>query len=458
MSEAREPPYPSAAYAAYVIGVLFLAFLMAYLDRQIITLLLPSLKADLGVSDTEVSLVQGMAFAAVYGLAGLPAGWLSDRANRRNLLVAGVVVWSLATMACGLATNYWQLVLGRMGVGLGEACLSPAAVSIMADYFRPAQRGRAMSAVQAATPIGSASALFFGGMLLTTLASGQDLAHLVPEGWATWKVVFLVTGAPGLVVALLVATLKEPPRRSHGVKAASPGADGPRIGLLEFFRAHPTTMALFFCTCGVFMILSYAMGSWAPTVLMRIHGLSPREAGAIYGSILLISSVTGGLTSGVVADALVRRFPLSGRMLVPLIGLPIEICALTVFTIGDSTTVIIPALAVSAFTTAFISGNWHPAIQDLAPNHLRGRMIAILLLVGMILGLGCAPTLVALVTDQVFKDEMMLQKSLGVVAISAATTGLLLAANLPRRYAAARRSIQAQPTPTIPVAAEPARA
>ena len=455
MSEAHEPPYPSARYAAYVIGVLFLAFLMAYLDRQIITLLLPSLKADLGVSDTEVSLIQGMAFAGVYAIAGLPAGWISDRANRRNLIVAGVVVWSLATMACGLATNYWQLVLGRMGVGLGEACLSPAAVSIMADYFRPHQRGRAMSAVQVATPIGSASALFFGGMLLTTLASGDGLARLVPEGWPAWKVVFLVIGAPGLVVALLVASLKEPVRRNQAVAV---GSDGPKITLTEFFRAYPGTMALFFTTCGVFMILSYAMGSWAPTVLMRIHGLSPREAGTIYGSILLISSVAGGLTSGVVADALVRRFPLSGRMLVPLIGLPIEICALTTFTFADSVTVVISALAVSSFTTAFISGNWHPAIQDLAPNHLRGRMIAILLLVGMILGLGSAPTLVALVTDQVFKDEMMLQKSLGVVAISAAATWLLLAANLPRRYAAARRSIHTEARPTIPAAAEPARA
>ena len=457
MSEAQEPPYPSARYSAYVIGVLFLAFLMAYLDRQIITLLLPSLKADLNVSDTEVSLIQGMAFAGVYAIAGLPAGWISDRANRRNLIVAGVLVWSLATMACGLATNYWQLVLGRMGVGLGEACLSPAAVSIMADYFRPSQRGRAMSAVQVATPIGSASALFFGGMLLTTLASGDGLARLVPEGWAAWKVVFLVIGAPGLVVALLVASLKEPVRRTQNVKAAS-ADDAPKIGFVAFFRAHPGTMSLFFCTCGVFMILSYAMGSWAPTVLMRIYGLSPREAGAIYGGILLISSVAGSLTSGVVADALVRRFPLSGRMLVPLIGLPIEICALTTFTFADSATVVISALAVSSFTTAFISGNWHPAIQDLAPNHLRGRMISILLLVGMILGLGSAPTLVALVTDQVFKDEMMLQKSLGLVAISAASLGLLMAANLPHRYAAVRRSVNTPAPPKAPLAAEPARA
>jgi MFS family permease len=444
MLQAEEPPYPKGRYAAFLVSVLFLAWVMAFMDRQIVTLLLPSLKADLGVSDTQVSLIQGMAFASMYAVAGLPLGWIADRTNRRNLLVVGVAFWSLATMACGLTETFWQLFAARMAVGLGEACLGPACVSIMADYFRPTQRGKAMAALQTGAPLGGASSLFFGGMLLTSLAQGSGPFAALFEGWAPWKVVFIAIGAPGLVVALLVATLKEPPRRDYAAKAES---GGPQLSLLAFFRAHPRTLALFFGAYTSMLIVGYSVGSWAPTVLMRIYGMAPSQAGPTYGTIQLLCSATAGICSGFVSDALVRRRPLNGRVLIPLAVLPLELCALATFALADHVAMLVAVLAVSSFTTAFVSAIWSPALQDLVPNQLRGRFMAILLLVGNVVGYGGAPILVALVTDQVFRDEMMLQKSVGLVAFSAASLAFLLALGLPRSYAKARRAamVAAQP-------------
>jgi MFS family permease len=439
MPPEREPPYPTRTYAAYVVGVLFLVWFMAYLDRQILTLLLPSLKADLGVSDTQVSLIQGIAFASVYSVAGLPLGWIADRTNRRNLILGGLVFWSLATVACGLAQDIWQLAAARMAVGLGEACLAPATVSLMADYFRPAHRGRAMGVMQSGTPIGSAAALFLGGLLLTTLAQG-GLRDLVPTGWAAWKVVFVAMGAPGLIVAILVATLREPVRRERA-------ETGPASGLTAFVRRQHRALALLFAVYSCIFILGYGVSSWAPTVLMRIYGLAPHSAGALYGTMLLLGSGTASICSGLLSDRLVRRWPLGGRVLIPLILLPIDIIALAVFTFAPGPGVAITALAVMTFTTNFSASSSYPALQDLVLNRLRGRVVALLLLVGNLLGLGCGPTLVALVTDRVFGDEMMLKASVGLVGLSAASLAFLLALGLPRLYAAARRAGSETPAP-----------
>lgn len=442
MIQPEEQPYPSRRYGAYVVSVLALAFFMSYLDRQIVTLLLPSLRTSLSVSDTQVSLIQGMAFASVYVFAGLPMGWIADHTNRRNLIVVGITFWTLATLACGFAQNLWQLFAARMAVGLGEACLSPAALSLMADYFRPAQRGRTAALMMTGAPIGSAASLVIGGMLLTSLTHGAAAA-LIPQGWAPWQIVFLAIASPGLLVAILVATIKEPPRRSD---LAISRQGGTQVRLVDFFRNNSGTLALFYGVVGCTALLSFAVASWAPTMLMRIYGMGPTQAGGIFGGILLVVAVISGVCSGFISDGFVRRWPFSGRALIPLIVFPIEIGTQTTLILTTNPVVVVFALAVSVCNMALIGTSFYPALQDLFPNQLRGRAFAILTLVGSVVGMGCGPTLVALVTDHVFHDEMMLQKSLGLVALSAATLGLLLALALPRLYARSRRR-EPQPQP-----------
>jgi MFS family permease len=445
MIQPEEQPYPSRRYGAYVVSVLGLAFFMSYLDRQIVTLLLPSLRAGLSISDTQVSLIQGMAFASVYVFAGLPMGWIADHANRRNLIVGGITFWTLATLACGFAQNFWQLFAARMAVALGEACLSPAAVSLMADYFRPAQRGRTAGLMMTGAPIGSAASLFLGGMLLTSLTHGAAAA-MIPQDWAPWQIVFLAIASPGLLVAILVATLKEPPRRSD--VTISPLGDA-QVRLVDFFRKNSATLALFYSVVGCTALLSFSVASWAPTMLMRVYGMAPTQAGGIFGGILLIA-VISGVCSGFISDGFVRRWPLVGRALIPLIVFPIEIVAQTTLILTTSPVVVVVALAVSVCNMGLIGTSFYPALQDLFPNHLRGRAFAVLTLIGSVVGMGCGPTLVALVTDHVFHDEMMLQKSIGLVAFSAAILGLLLSLALPHLYGQARRR-ELQPQPIAPL-------
>lgn len=427
----QEVGYPTPAYAALVIVTFFLAWLMSYMDRQVISLLVPSLKRDLHLSDTQVSLLQGLAFALVFSVAGLPLGRLADRVVRRNLIAGGLAFWSLATIGCGFAASFWQLFFARMCVGLGEACLAPAIASMVADYFRPHHRARALGFIQMGAPLGSSIALSAGGWLLSSIAAGRKFAFL-PQDWAAWKIVFVAAGLPGLVVAALVMLLHEPPRHEAGVPTASRG--GERQSLTQLLKAQPKTFAVIYALYAALFIIGYGLTSWAPTLLMRVYGLSPRIAGGSYAMVMLTCSVTGYLISGFLSDALHRRRPLDGRMLIPAFVLPIELVAMTTFTFTHKVGLALAMLAVSSVSTGLSSTTAIAVLQDLAPGRLRGQVIALYLLAANFIGLGFAPTLVGLVTDHVFHDEMMLQQAMGAVALGAAAVAFLLALRAPRLY------------------------
>jgi MFS family permease len=428
-----ELPYLRRGQAAYVIAVLFLAYMFAYLDRQVIGLLTPALKNSLSLSDVQVSLLHGLAFVSIFVVAGMPLGHLIDHTNRRRIIAIGIAFWSLATVACGLAETFWQLFAARLAVGLGEACLAPAAVSLAADYFRPEHRGRAMGVIQAGTPLGSALSLLIGGAILSLFAPAGTLAAWLPAGVAPWQMVFLVIGAPGLLVALLAWSLREPPRREVRV-----AGEGPEAGLRALLSASPMIYVLFYATYSCVFIVGYGTSAWGPTILMRIYGASPGQAGAIFAGLLLVSSPVAGIVGGFLSDALSRRRPQDGRMLIPVLLLPAIIATLIGFLTAHSMVATVVWLALALFFTNMTATTSFAALQELAPNRLRGKAVALYLLIGNLVGLGGAPTLIALVTDNVFVDEMKLQTSVGAVALGAAILGFALALLLPRRYRAAR--------------------
>jgi MFS family permease len=433
--QAYENLYPSQGAARYAVVVLFLGFVMAYLDRQVIGLLIPSLKAGIGLSDTQVSLIQGIAFSAVFAFAGIPIGRCIDRANRRNIIVGGLVVWTLATILSGFASSFGQLFAARMVVGIGEACVAPATVSLLSDYVPPARRGRAIGLAQIGTPVGTMSSLILGGMLLSALQRGHSLAHWLPSGWRPWQVVFVAFGAPGLLVATLACFLREPPRRS--LPSAGTGAtSGP--GLLALLRARPATFAVFYGLFGCMGVMGYGLSSWGPTVLMRIYHLSPRTTGGLYGVAISGSAVLGAALSGFFSDYLARRRPQDGRSLMPLLLLPLEILALFCFWRTHSLPVLIPIMGLCNFGVTTIGSSAYAALQEFVPNALRGQAVALHLLFLNLLGQGLAPTLIALMTDKVFHDEMRLQDSVAGVCLAAGLAALVLAALLPKLFREAK--------------------
>jgi len=202
----------STATIWYMVILLCVAIIVSYLDRGVIAVLVPFLKAEFQLSDIEIGLLQGISFSLFFAVASLPVGRMVDHLNRRNIIIAGILIWSISTMMCGIAASFWQLFIARAGVGIGEAFLLPAAYSMVADSFTAARRGRAMSILTIATSIGGGSSALLGGILLTVW-SGADLIPLPFFGpVATWRAVFLVAGTPGFIVVMFMLAMREPRR------------------------------------------------------------------------------------------------------------------------------------------------------------------------------------------------------------------------------------------------------
>ena len=205
--------HKTTAYHWYVVGVLTFAYLVSFLDRQILALMVAPIQADLSLSDTQMSLLMGLAFSIFYVFMAVPLGRLADQTVRRNIIIGGVTLWSAMTAACGLAGNYWHLFLARMGVGVGEASLTPSATSMIADYFPPGVRGKALATYNAGVSLGTGFAMVFGGMVITYVSTSER--HVLPiiGSVAAWQYVFFLVALPGLLVVLLMLTVREPARQ-----------------------------------------------------------------------------------------------------------------------------------------------------------------------------------------------------------------------------------------------------
>ncbi|MBV9996135.1 MAG: MFS transporter [Caulobacteraceae bacterium] len=432
--------YPSRGYRVLVVAVMFLAYFMAFLHRQVILIMIPALKADLHVNDTLVSLLAGLGSVALFVVAGVPLGRLADRTSRRNLMWIAVALWSLAALVCGLVNNFWLLFVARMVVGLGEAALQPAAFSLLTDYFPPTQRGRAIALAQVGVPVGSSAAIFGGGLFMSLLASGA-FAGLVPEGMRSWQALFIASALPGFVVAAMVAGLREPVRRGAGAAevAAAP--------LWPFLRRHGLAFWTLALVYAGYAVTGYGVSLWTPTVLMRIHHFSPAQSGTVSGLILLLCSVPGYAGAGFLSDLLDRWRGPQGRAMAPLFLTPPLFAVLVWLALTNDLTSTMCALIASFFLFSLGSVTLLPALQAFLPNRLRGQGLAIVVLVGNVAGLGIAPTVIGAVNDYVFHDEMKLQVSVGLVNAAVAALIMLLAIGLPRFYAQACQEMQAEEQP-----------
>ncbi len=240
-------------WAKYTLAVLASAWFVAYLDRAVIALLATGIKASLHISDVQLGFLQGFAFAAIYVLVALPGGWLADRTSRRNIILFGVICWSLATFGCGLATNFYELAFARMMMGLGEACLAPACISLVSDFFARNARGRAIGVLMSAATVGTAGSMLLGGVVLKMLGNVPVDIPLIGLT-QPWQVTFMVMGAPGFLVALLLLlTVKEPPRRQEKVQALPSGSDA--MSFIQYFRSR---WQLFLPIYGTFVFSTFS--------------------------------------------------------------------------------------------------------------------------------------------------------------------------------------------------------
>lgn len=393
--------------AQRALALLVVVNVMSQLDRQIMGVLVEEIRLDLGFSDTEIGIVVGIAFAVFYTLAGLPLGRLADRANRRNVIVAVLSFWSLATAACGLARGFWTLFLARVGVGIGEAGCAPAAQSILSDTFPPEWRGRALSTYQLAIPIGILIGVMGGGFL-------ADHLH--------WRTVFFVVGLPGLAVAVVTRLLlKEPPR--------SPTEPVEEVGAVIRFLLSMSSMRQIMLAASIHTLTLASTATFNFAFMVRIHGLSNTEAGLVIGAITGIAGGFGTYLGGWAGDRLALRDP-RWRIGVLGIGAVLSVPFSIAGYLAESLPISIAALTLGVIGGYMYTGACHAVSQSLARPRMRALTAAAILFVMNLFGYGGGPVVAGLFSDA-FGGEDGLRYALAVM------TGFLLWAAV--HYALATR-------------------
>lgn len=416
----------------YIVFVLVAAAVLSYLDRGIVSILVPDLRRSLGLSEVQVSIVQGFSFSLFFAVGGLLIGTLTDRLNRKLIVVVGVIGWSSMTILCGLAQNFEQLFASRAGVGIGEACLSPAAYSLICDLFSPERRGRPMSLMVMAASIGGASSSLLGGMILKMLGSGGVIALPLLGMTEVWRIAFLLVGAPGLPMALAVLTIREPVRRA-GAADAGHGQSYAQFVMRNWRVCLPLKLAI-----ALTFSISYAVTAWVPTALMRDFGYSAGGAGMALGIVMVPTSVLGSLLGGVLADWMTRRGRRYGRLPAWFGGTLPVLGGAFCLSLG-SEPVFFAGLLVVLLTGGIFSSLCYPALYDVTPVQFRGRAVAVVLLLASTVGMGGSITAVALLTQHVFKDDLAVRTSMAIIAGGVGAIAPLLILSLRKPYEVLRR-------------------
>jgi MFS family permease len=412
----------ATGHAWYVCFVLLLAFAFNYVDRNIIAILVEPLKRTFTVDDTTIGLLQGGAFSIFYVLFSLPLARVADRGNRRNLLLAGVLVWCGATACCGLAHTVAQLFVGRIAVAIGEAVLMPSAVSILSDYFPPRQRARALSIFSIGPYLGGAIATAGGGALLHALGSSPVA---VPLGGvlAPWRIVFLVVGVAGLILLPLLSTVREPVRYRDDGSRAEESASVKQV--VEQFRRNRAALSTVILGFSCVSMAAQTLQAWVPTLFIRTHGWDVKYVGVRLGIMAVLLGPVGAILGGVMADLLARRGRVDAKMILGGFGsCACFVASVTLTLKGDS--IAMAGVALVYFFVGFTYGLSQAAIADLMPNRMRGQTTAIYSLVNNLLAATVGPLLVGFLTDRVFHDPMKIALSMRIVLPAA----FLIAASL----------------------------
>ena len=408
---------PSLSYAWYVVVILMLANISSFIDRQILALLVVPIKRDLHLTDTRMSLLMGLSFAIFYTLFGIVISRLADRTNRRNVIVAGIAIWSLLTSLCAGVKNYSQFFLARMGVGVGEASLSPSAYSLISDYFPKRKLGLALSIFSMGIFLGSGLALAIGAGLVANLPKEGTVEVPILGSIFHWQILFLLIGLPGLLISLLLFTIKEPPRKDALQENAMQKKLSLKDALKIVFR-HPKTYLCVSLGTAFTAFASYGFTAWIPTYFYRTFGWPVPKAGLYFGLVLLTGSMAGVTWGGSYADYLKTKNIHHGRIKVGIIAAT-GIGLSSFIPLIPNPNIVLPLLFLPAFFIASPIGACATAVQELMPNRTRALAGAIFLFIINIIGLAFGPLTVAFFTDSIFKDESAIRFSLVALLVIA---------------------------------------
>jgi MFS family permease len=412
-----------AYYSWAVVAFLIVLFASNFIDRIILGLLVAPIRADLHISDTQFSLLAGFSFATMYVTAGVFMGWLVDHGSRRLLIAGGCAVWSAMTALCGVASNFWSLFACRVGVGIGEATLSPSAYSLISDLFARNKLARALSFYASGAVVGHGVGLLVGGSTILALADVHIVLPYVGQP-RPWQLVFLAIGVPGLLLAALTPlVIKEPVRRFTSTELSAQVTIKSTAAFI--WRRRAVYLAVMFGVTAS-ALFSYAASTWLPSVLIRVHHFNAGQAGIFLGLSSLILGLPGCLLSGWLADYFIARGRVDGHIIVSKIYVSgLAVCGILA-PFAPWPWLSLTMIAGLGFFLFTWTGVPTALLQLMTPNRMRGQVSSIYLFLINIVGLGLGPTLVALGNDYIFARPDAVGRSLSLVGVVGLVSSLLL--------------------------------
>ncbi|HVP85945.1 MAG TPA: MFS transporter [Rhizomicrobium sp.] len=395
------PPAPPLSAARYTLAFLFVIYAFNYVDRQLLSILMEPIRKELHLSDTQLGVLSGFAFALFYATLGIPIARLADRHSRRNIIVVAMAIWSVMTAACGFAQGFISLLLPRIGVGIGEAGASPPAHSMLSDFYPPQKRAAALAIYSTGIPVGILLGLAGGGWLNQSFG---------------WRTAFLVIGLPGVLLAgFFYLTAEEPVRGAQdgGAPDAMPGmAESLRhLWGLETFRWVTLASALH-------AVCAYGVLQWNPSYLIRTFGLGTREVGLSLGLIIGVMGGLGTLFGGFVSDWLAKR-DLRWYVFLPALSVALSIPFYFATFQAASATLALMLYVAPAFLANLFTGPSFATIQSLSPTRMRAMAASLYLFILNLIGLGFGPAAVGIASD-------LLHPTLGTAALRWALCGISL--------------------------------
>ncbi|MEE4144429.1 MAG: MFS transporter [Halieaceae bacterium] len=373
----------SPAYKRFALAMLTAVYALNFIDRQILVILQEPIKADMGLSDAQLGLLSGFAFAVIYVTAGIPIAYWADRGNRRNIISLAVAVWSGMTAISGLAQNYGQLLLARVGVGLGEAGGSPPAHSMISDYYPPAQRATALSIYSSGIYMGVLLGFLFGGVIAEAFG---------------WRTAFMVVGLPGVLFAVVLRfTLREPPR-GRWENPAIAHAPQPRLRqTMALLRDRPSfwyvAMGSAFAS-----YVAYGNGNFLPSFLIRTHGMSIAEVGTVLALVSGVSGALGTFLGGYLSDRYGTR-DMRWYLWIPMLGIALAYFPYLNMLLTDNIRSGLALVFFALILNSFYLGPCIALSHALVEPGMRAMTSAILLFVLNMIGLGLGPLLTGMVSD-----------------------------------------------------------
>lgn len=412
--------------AYYALGILLAAYILSFVDRNIMAVLIGPIRQDLDISDFQYSLLHGFAFSMFYIVLGIPIARLADHSNRKWIVTIGIFFWSIMCCLCGIARSVVTLFIARIGVGVGEAALSPPAFSMLSDFFPPSKHARVFAIYSLGVTVGGGLSAIIGGFVyqyfaVTDGATLPLLGHISP-----WQMTFITVGLPGLIIVLLLGFIKEPERRidRDPVRAET---DSSFREFWSYLKHHRRIYIGIMGANSLLTVMTYGTLAWFIEFLIRTYDVPRESAGLHFGLINIIAGSLGALVIGWLVQPMVKRNISDAPVRMMLI---IACLALIPATLGPLSPSPAMAVVLACPTMFFLNGFYGPgitALQAITPNRMKAQVTALSLFFANLFGLALGPTIVATLTDFVFGNDADLRYSLAVLPVVLCPVAALLA-------------------------------